>query len=196
MFPIDHTNLMVGGLPSNSKPEAWVKEGAGYDPIRQGAMFGYVNTVDAYRCPSDYSKNERSISITGTMRGENWNKHLTAPNDTWAMWGTDRIDQIKSMNDQLIMLEELDNRGWNVGSWIMYVGNAQKWNWIDYMPTFHGEGTNLGFADGHVNFYACKDKDTIFASHNETFFLYDPNNEDWTYMRNVYRQLPSYPNVP
>lgn len=193
-FPEDHNNKMVYSLPNDYT--GWVKTGPGLDPIRQGKLFPYVNSLSVWHCPSDFTGNERSFSIVAPMHGEHWNLHITKPNDAWIQVGTDDMSEIQDPSRQMVALEELDARGWNLGSWIMYARQSYKWKWIDYMALFHEVGTNISFADGHVEMWEWKDKDTLYASRNGQFFLTDANNEDWMRVRNQYRMLADYPDVP
>lgn len=193
-FPSDNNNKITHGMPDDT--DGWVKRGDGTAPIENGALYPYVNSLDVWHCEEDKAGNTRSYSITATMRGEKWNTHLTNPNDSWTQYGTDNFAEIISPNNQLVMLEELDMRGWNVGSWIMYARASRKYQWIDYVATFHGDGTVMGFADGHVDYWYWQDKDTLYASYNDQFYLTDQGNEDWLRLRNVYRSLQSQTDVP
>ncbi len=187
VFPTDHDQQLVNSLPDDT--DGWVKRGAGWTPIKEGKLYPYVRTIGVWHCPSDPTGNERSYSIAAPLHGEHWDKHLSDPNHSWAQFGTDSFDDIIIPSSQLLALEELDARGWNIGSWIMYVRDAQKYSWIDYMAQFHSRGTTLSFADGHVQFEYWQDEDTNFASKNELFFLTDSGNEDWIKIRNWYRNL-------
>jgi prepilin-type N-terminal cleavage/methylation domain-containing protein/prepilin-type processing-associated H-X9-DG protein len=193
VFPTDHNQLLVNSLPDDT--DGWVKRGAGWKPIEDGKLYPYVRSLGVWHCPSDPTGNERSYSIAAPLHGEYWDKHLTDPNHSWAQFGTDNYEEIITPSAQMLALEELDARGWNIGSWIMYVRDPQKYQWIDYMAQFHEKGTSISYADGHVKFEYWQDGDTNFASHNELFFLTDPGNEDWIKVRNMYRNLQSTSNV-
>lgn len=193
-FPSDNDNKIVNGMPDDT--DGWVKRGAGYDPIMDGELFNYIRTIDVYDCPSDTVGNERSFSIAAPMHGEAWDRHITSPNHSWVQAGTDIYTEIIFPEKQMALIEELDTRGWNIGSWIMYARESRKYRWIDFMANFHGDGTNLSFADGHVSFWYWEDPDTLYASANGQFYLTDYGNVDWLRVRNHYRQLPDYPDVP
>lgn len=194
VFPSDNDNALVNSLPDDI--DGWVKRGAGFAPIEQGKLFPYVNkSLGIWHCPSDPTGNERSYSIVAPLRGEYWDKHLTDPNHSWAQFGTDDFSDIITPSSQMLALEELDSRGWNIGSWIMYVRDPQKYDWIDYMAQFHHKGTTISYADGHVKFEYWQDADTNFSSYNGLFFLSDPGNEDWIKVRNSYRCLQSTADV-
>ncbi len=193
-FPSDNNNKIPYGMPDDA--QGWVRTGAGTDPIRRGKIFPYVGDTDVFACPSDTVGNTRSFSIVAPMHGERWNRHLTHPNDSWIQVGTDNFTEIIFPEKQMVILEELDTRGWNIGSWIMYARKSRKWSWIDFMANFHGDGTSISFADGHVEYWYWQDKDTLYASRHGQFYLNDAGNEDWLRVRNHYRQLADYPDVP
>ena len=193
VYPSDNNQMLINSLPDDT--DGWVKRGAGWDPIEQGKLYPYVRTLGVWNCPSDTTGNQRSYSIVAPLHGENWDKHLSSPTHSWAQFGTDDYADIINPSSQMLALEELDSRGWNIGSWIMYVRQGQKYSWIDYMATFHTRGTSISYADGHVNFEYWQDPDTQFASHNELFFLTDPGNVDWIKIRNSYRNLQSVSDV-
>mgnify|MGYP002823794049 CR=1 FL=1 len=193
-FPADNNNKIVYGMPDDDI--GWVKRGDGVAPIENGKLYPYLKTTDVFHCEEDKAGNTRSYSITAPMRGEKWDRHLSNPNDSWVQYGTDDFAEIITPSKQLVMLEELDMRGWNVGSWIMYARASRKYQWIDYVATFHGDGTVMGFADGHMEYWYWQDKDTLYASYNDQFYLNDQGNEDWLRLRNVYRSLRSENDVP
>ncbi|MBL4700988.1 MAG: type II secretion system protein [Phycisphaeraceae bacterium] len=193
-YPSDHNNKIVNGMPDDN--DGWVKQGAGRTPIELGKLFSYVNRFDVWRCEADQTGNTRSYSIAAPMHGEKWDAHLINTNDPLVQYGTDEFLEIINPSKQLVMLEELDARGWNAGSWIMYARSSKQYQWIDYMATFHGNGTVMGFADGHVDYWHWRDKDTLYASFNSQLFLNDQGNEDWMRVRNVYRSLLSRADVP
>jgi hypothetical protein len=64
---------------------------------------------------------------------------------------------------------------------------------IDYVSLFHYNNTadNIGFLDGHAETKIWDDPDTVLANTNNRFFLNDPGNVDWDWLRPRYRQLPS-----
>ncbi len=192
-FPTDHNQQLVKGLPDD---DGWVRRGAGNDPIRDGQLYSYVNSMDPWNCPSDVHGSERSYSITAPMRGENWNLHELQPNHSTIQIGTDRLTDIINPRHQMVLLEDIDSRGWNVGSWLMYARTDYKFQWIDSMAMFHGNGTAMSFADGHVDYWQWEDQDTLYAGRNAQLYLNDMENPDWLRVRNSYRSLLSYPNVP
>ncbi|MCP4451874.1 MAG: hypothetical protein GY809_10460, partial [Planctomycetes bacterium] len=65
---------------------------------------------------------------------------------------------IKRPGEKYIFVEDIDPRGYNVGSWIM------KFNpigWIDPLAMWHNERSTIGFADGHAEMHQWQDKSFI-----------------------------------
>lgn len=68
----------------------------------------------------------------------------------------------------MIMLEEMDPRGANLGTWV-----TNKNRWVDWVAYFHIDGTNLLFADGHIDHYLFQDDE----SKKITWFFYNPRSK-------------------
>lgn len=182
-FTQDNLGELVYGLPHNSRRDAFVKRGAGYDPIKQGALYSYIPELDAWRCPADPNGNERSYVPVAPLHGESWNGKTQK--------GTRRLSGIVNYARQIVWAEESDRRGWNIGSWMMYANYNKQWNWIDYVGLFHMNqgGDSYTFADGHVEYWEWTDRNTIKAGIDGDFYMYDPNNPDWQRLRRHYRVM-------
>lgn len=208
-YTIDNRNGLVRGEPpehhepnaypdpddNNFKPtECFVKRGSGYSAIKQGALFPYLRDLDAWQCPADPGGNERSYVIVGVLRGEGWDKPYrngTQRNESYPA-GTNRLTRIRNPGRQIVFMEESDNRGWNIGSWLIEVWEG-SWKWTDYVGLFHARQTadDIGFLDGHVERWVWKDPETLAAGRSSKFYLNDSGNQDYTDVRRCYRQLPA-----
>jgi hypothetical protein len=125
--------------------------------IRSGKLYPYVGSSEAYHCPGDrgYLKTtnrggKRSYTITGLMHGEMANSVDCAH----------QYVQIKSPSAKAMVVESTDDRGWNMGSWIMNAVGSQP-SWIDPVVIHHQNSTGLLFADGHGQVHAWVDNSTI-----------------------------------
>lgn len=183
-YSVDHKDKLMIGVPSHNE-EAFVRPGGDASAITRGALFDYISTLEVYQCPEDPYGNLRSYSIVGALRGEGWTGA--------GQYGTDDIADIIVPSDQMVFIEESDHRGYNVGSWLLRVADGQEHRFIDYVSLFHYNNTadNIGFMDGHAETKIWKDPDTVRANTNKRFFLNDPGNVDWDWLRPRYRQLPS-----
>ncbi len=181
-YTSDYNERLMGGAPAND-PEAFVYSGGDEKAITQGALYRYVSSVEFYRCPEDPNGNLRSYSIPGVLNGEGWKNAQQQ--------GTDKISDIVQESNQILLIEESDHRGYNVGSWLLRASTGQEYNWIDYAGLFHFEeqADNITFLDGHVETRFWEDPDTIKAALNKQFYLNDPKSVDWDWIRPRYRQM-------
>jgi len=184
MYKDENDDKLVGGHIAN-QPHMWVlspPSGATLeqkkDAIRKGALFRYVGeTVDVYRCPADQRlKDPRqyafcSFSIAGGANGENWAGSVRAT----------KYSDIKSSATKYVFVEDIDPRGYNVGSWVM---NFNPPRWVDPLAMWHNERTTLGFADGHSEMHRWHDRSFIdwsqTAMYEPTkfqFYMTPPANE-------------------
>ena len=166
LYKDDNDDKMVGGLPQRGSIDAWMLSPRGNDPdpieqckegLRQGKLYPYVKNVDVYRCPSDDRIRREgmytfgSYSISGPLNGEEkeWsNRHLI------------KYGEIKNPADTFVFVEEIDPRGWNMGSWVVSrdFGNS----WIDPLAIWHSKNrSTLGWADGSTNMHTWVNPSTI-----------------------------------
>ena len=166
LYKDDNDDKMVGGLPQRGSIDAWILSPRGNDPdpieqckegLRQGKLYPYAKNVDVYRCPSDDRNNREgmytfgSFSISGPLNGEEkeWsNRHLIL------------YSEIKNPADTFVFVEEIDPRGWNMGSWVVSrdFGNS----WIDPLAIWHSKNrSTLGWADGSANMHTWVNQSTI-----------------------------------
>ena len=165
LYKDDNDDSMVGGMPARST-DAWMLGPRGSDPdhteqckegLRQGLLYSYVKNVNVYRCPSDDRiKREGqytfgSFSVSGALNGEEkeWsNRHLI------------KYSEIKNPADTFVFVEEIDPRGWNMGSWVVTrdFGNS----WIDPVAIWHSKNrSTLAWTDGSANMHTWINQSTI-----------------------------------
>lgn len=120
-----------------------------YEGIRRGAIFPYGQDFKVYHCPSDKfqkDKNKyRTYSIPDCMGGE-------AGRYPWPV--IKKTNQLKSPGSKYVFVEEDDDRGYNMNSWILCpvpgLGiNPAVWN-DPYLTAWHNHTSNLAYGDGHV----------------------------------------------
>ena len=161
MYKDDNDDRLVGGNVAN-EPHMWVHTpGSGatleqkMDAIKNGALFPYVGrTMDVYRCPADQRLKYpgqfafRSFSIAGGANGEDWAGSVQAIKYT----------DIKNPATKYVFLEDVDPRGYNVGSWVMAFNPP---SWVDPLAMWHKDQGTFGFADGHSEMHRWHDKSFI-----------------------------------
>lgn len=159
MYKDANDDKLVGG---HTSPGCWVLRPPDNatieqkkDAIRNGALFPYVNnTIDVYRCPADRRMKAqgqfafRSFSIPGGANGENWGGAVRAK----------IYSDIKRPATKYVFLEDIDPRGYNVGSWVM---NFNPPRWVDPLAMWHNERSTIGFADGHAEMHRWNDRSFI-----------------------------------
>jgi prepilin-type N-terminal cleavage/methylation domain-containing protein len=164
----------VQGPPSGNNTIEGKKIG-----IKEGHLFPYVKDVDVYHCPGDAridmtdQEAFRSYSIAGGANGEGWrNSYKIAKT----------LAEIRSPGKTYVFVEEADNRGWNIGSWVMNLNRTDQW--VDPFAIWHNEKSTLGFADSHAEKHKWVDKSTIEMSETGENFkdLYPNEGEDYRYM--------------
>jgi prepilin-type N-terminal cleavage/methylation domain-containing protein len=168
--------------------------------ISSGVLFPYIENPDAYHCPAsrhyltqDANRRggKRSYSITGLMNGEiaYWvtPDRQNQPAGGWTV--ATKITDIRSPGDKIVFVEDIDGRGWNMGSWVIW-GNG----WTDALAIFHIDRGTLGFADGHAEKHRWVDESTIYNGEHimdSNFTIRQPNTaagegEDYEFMRRAY----------
>jgi prepilin-type N-terminal cleavage/methylation domain-containing protein/prepilin-type processing-associated H-X9-DG protein len=127
---------------------AWLKNN---DPL-----FAYAPAAGAIHCPGDTRyKNAPgkgwafdSYSKTENVSGESYSSY-------WGQGATyTRLTRVESPSTTFAFLEDVDSRGYNVGSWVVQWnlggGGHQSFTWVDPIPMYHGNVSTAGFVDGHA----------------------------------------------
>jgi len=158
--------------------------------IRQGALYPYLKNPKIYHCRSDKrSKTNpkkggsgkggyRSYSIAGGMNGHDW----PYPAGTVLKKHT----QLMSSESKYVFVEEMDGRGGNQGSWVLYFDQVK---WIDPLAIWHNNASTFAYADGHADLHKWLGKGTIQMSIDQTFYyvpVSDQDKEDLVYMQKGY----------
>lgn len=153
--------------------------------IRMGKLFPYVKNVKLFHCPFDAridipeQRAHCSYSVAGGMNGEPaYDNGKTKPELV-----AEVFDEIRSPGNKYVFVEETDNRGWNVGSWIM---NYSAGTWIDPLAGWHNDRSTLGFADGHAEKIRWRDNRTIIMNEEQQFNQNHPDSPDMFYMLQGY----------
>jgi len=109
--------------------------------LKRGVLWPYLENVEIFRCRSDRSKggNFRGYSMPDFMNGSGWWVK------TYEIYK--RQTQISRPVGTIVLLEESDPRGFNVGS---YVIDPTEDKWSDPMTVWHSGASSFAFADGHT----------------------------------------------
>ena len=152
--------LGAGSEPSATGRLAYEYESIG---IKRGLLWPYLKTLKVYHCPGDRriqlptNSAFRSYSILWTMNGSYGGWYETDPvYDTGEV--AHKYTQIKNASSKLVFVEDEDDRGWNMGSWVL---NPVGDNFTDSLGLWHVDSGTLAFADGHAERHKWRDKRTI-----------------------------------
>ncbi len=132
----------VKGFTGSPKDRALeeTKEG-----LRRGKLFGYANSVDVWHCPGD----RRSRMLPG--KGLAFDSYGAAG----GLDGEDEANSIQKYGQiaypsrNYVFVEEADDRGWNLGSWLVDP-SPKALTWVDAVAIWHNKKSTLSFADGHA----------------------------------------------
>ncbi|MBI1375296.1 MAG: prepilin-type N-terminal cleavage/methylation domain-containing protein [Phycisphaera sp.] len=180
---------MVG--PGTGGASDWVRSGNTDDSLKKGALWPYVNDMGVYRCPSDRRDYRAGYNINDIIetdyeynRSYSFNHFLGYPAKSWNIFPIDRITSIPTAAGTMLMVEEPDWRGYNMGSWVVRPRfSPAEISWVDPIATWHLGGTNFGFADGHAEYR--RNEDTRTAEINQ-FFAVHPNSPDLEYVQSIF----------
>jgi prepilin-type N-terminal cleavage/methylation domain-containing protein len=190
LFKDDNDDRLVGGS-AGSDVGAWVASpvGSGHDAekrgILQGALFRYVEKVEAYRCPADVRRLGqgqtpfRSYSIAGGANGEGWKA---------AYVRVEKYSQLLRPATKYVFVEEADPKEWNKGSWVLDVHGK---TWVDPLAVWHSRArSSLAYADGHTEIHAWVDSSTLEMSEKQQSLFPIPfgQGEDVQFMVNSFPQ--------
>jgi prepilin-type N-terminal cleavage/methylation domain-containing protein/prepilin-type processing-associated H-X9-DG protein len=113
--------------------------------LRQGKLFPYASAVEVWHCPGD---NRFKLPLgrgfaydsyggAGGLDGEDAGNSI------------EKYSQILTPTRSYVFVEEADDRGWNLGSWLIDP-TPSAYTWIDAVAIWHNKKSTLGFADGHA----------------------------------------------
>jgi prepilin-type N-terminal cleavage/methylation domain-containing protein len=144
-YAADNDGRLPGG--NTGDPWDWLGDGNTTNSITSGVLWKYVGSMETYKCPNHvYPHYLNSYSVNGRLAGE----QVAGP-------GTSKKYHItRNMNParQLTFIEEDDNRGWNINSWMLGGGVG---SYVDLVPANHEYGDNIGFLDAHVERWEWED---------------------------------------
>ena len=153
--------------------------------IKSGHLYPYVKNLKVYHCPFDARINmplqqaHCSYSVAGGMNGETAYGNGKEFPDRVA----EIFDEILRPAQMYVFVEESDDRGWNIGSWII---NFNAGEWIDPLAGWHNDRSTLGFADGHAEKIRWEDDRTIQMNEEQLFNQVHPGSPDLAYMLHGY----------
>jgi len=139
--------------------------------IEKGVLFPYINEIKAYRCVGDRSQKitpagqpnnftYQSYSITGQMNGED----KVSPSEEIRKTIAYKVSEITNPGKKFVFVENSDNRGWLMGSWLCDSTSANMTSLgliHDPVSMWHRERSIFGMADGHAELHKWTNKEVI-----------------------------------
>lgn len=123
------------------------------EAVKQGGLYPYIGkSHNVYRCPADrrIKHAERvafcSFSIAAGANGED--------HPSGEFKRAKKLSDIKRPSEKYVFVEDIDPRGYNVGSWCMGFSTAR---FIDPLAIWHNRRSTMGFADGHADMHRWND---------------------------------------
>lgn len=133
--------------------QAWIKQST------NNPLLPFAPNPGVMHCPGDIRINNRP----GTgWAYDSYSKANGIGGDPYAnYWGQsatyNKLTQIPASSQTFAFREDVDNRGYNTGTWVVNwnlnaasPGHAQSFTWQDPIPMYHGNVSTASFADGHV----------------------------------------------
>lgn len=143
----------------------------GWNWIKLGLLYPYVNTVSVYKCPADIS----GVAAFGAMY-----PHVRSMSmNTWLnpikVWGGDT----SAANNLILYHKESDTiRPGPANLWVFidenpssindgaFICDPQIQKWIDYPASYHNNAGGIAFADGHAEIHKWRDSVVLTATTN------------------------------
>jgi prepilin-type N-terminal cleavage/methylation domain-containing protein len=162
------TDLYAGGfwkgpIPGPDIPAGISKEEAtrrSMDGLMRSPLYKYCPAAPAFQCPGD-------LRTKNLLPGQGWaygSYSKSEPMNGLGGWQVTRYSkyvQLSAPSETFVFIEESDPRGYNAGTWVMYVTPP---GWVDGFAIFHGVVTTFAFADGHVDSHKWLEASTIKAA--------------------------------
>lgn len=110
--------------------------------IKAGALFPYTKNVRLYKCPNALFGEWRTYSVVDSMNADDFDNGPMLKHRT----------EIRQPANRCVFVE--NSGATPMGGWSIYYRRPA---WRDEPLVRHGDGGTLGFADGHSEYWKCKD---------------------------------------
>jgi prepilin-type N-terminal cleavage/methylation domain-containing protein/prepilin-type processing-associated H-X9-DG protein len=163
----------------------------GFQWIKLGVIYPYVNTVNIYHCPADNTSASPGYPRVRSMSMNAWM-------DPIAVWGGDA----NAVNTLIVYRKESDLfRPGPANTWVFLDENPTGINdgsfisdpdpgfveWIDYPAYYHNNAGGIAFGDGHAEIHKWRDgnvlKPVAQSGGQNPFTTESPASADLTFLR-------------
>jgi prepilin-type processing-associated H-X9-DG protein len=127
-------------------------------------LYQFAPNPGVMHCPGDvryqlktpgngwaYDSYSKPNNLTGDSYNNYWGQGASMTTATYT-----KLSQVSSASSTFAFREDVDDRGWNYGSWVLNwsqspaFGHSQSFTWEDPIPMYHGNVSTTAFVDGHV----------------------------------------------
>jgi prepilin-type N-terminal cleavage/methylation domain-containing protein/prepilin-type processing-associated H-X9-DG protein len=120
----------------------------------------YVRDLDAFACPTGIRDEMLTYNtmdgVNGMPRSGTYSGTTPSAGPNGKKLWVKKTSEIATPGQRLVFIDE----GWATPDSFAVHWNS-TWNWWDNAPVRHGDGTNVSFADGHVEYHKWKGMTTI-----------------------------------
>jgi prepilin-type N-terminal cleavage/methylation domain-containing protein/prepilin-type processing-associated H-X9-DG protein len=125
--------------------------------IERGTLFRYVKSVEPYHCPMDDSTVAGQPEVFRT-RSYSMNAYLGGDE---ALNPALKYSELRRPGNTFVFIEEHENSRWESSFIVVPTVNPGSFkaaatpetSWISIPADRHGQGCNLSFADGHIEYW-------------------------------------------
>ncbi len=172
------------------------------DAIRSGIFWQgkYINDLGAFACPTGIKDEMLTYNpfdgVNGLPRSGTFSGKVGLKHNGRMLW-VHKTSEISQPATRLVFIDE----GWATPDSFATHWNS-NWTWWDNPPCRHGDGTNVSFAEGHVEYHKWKGVTTVkFGREHQDYHADGPvpvTEEDYDDLRFVHNGCwgqthPSFP---
>jgi len=121
--------------------------------LMQGALYKYTPDVHLFHCPEADKNMHRSYVIPNSMNGK-WNG---CPASFGQGQIVKNLGQIKKSSQRIVFIEEK----WPTADAMIIPFKVPEWTSFDCPSCMHETGANLGFVDGHGEYWRWECRETL-----------------------------------
>ena len=165
------TPLWPAGVSATQTWVGWVDSGPAESALENGTLWKYIHNAGLYKCPSDtnpYRNRSYSINYLICMSANDTGSLLHSIVN-WNKWKVYKVTQVPNSANAITFVEEGAPQNstdpalqWNGGGWEQNpVGAHFPSDWIDTVVSWHRNGANFAFVDGHAEYWRWTDTRTI-----------------------------------
>jgi prepilin-type N-terminal cleavage/methylation domain-containing protein/prepilin-type processing-associated H-X9-DG protein len=170
MYIPDNNNMMVpddvADVNGVTNYPSWVFGGETTDPtmIQAALLYPNISNPGVYKCPADSSGGVRSYSMQPELAafkgGARWDGEAAQLSPGYPAEYSENQMIKPPPSQELVFIDENTN---TLNDGYFYVGLTGD-TWMDIPASWHSQGCNLSFADGHAEHWHWQDGRTLVAT--------------------------------